>query len=754
MARQFQRRTRRLRQGARNLGDLLRRGRLAPPYRAPYDVVHEGEHYRLRRYGPPAPAVGVASPCPDDTAAGPPLGPLLLVPPLMVTAEIYDISPELSAVAALVEAGVDVWMVDFGDPVTEQGGLERTLDDHILAVSDAVSEVAARAGRAVHLGGYSQGGLFVYQAAAYRQGRDLASLVTLGSPVDMRRNLPVPLYEDLAERMLRSAWTVLSRPAAALDGLPGALTSLGFKLVSLRKELGQYAEFLAALPDREALERHEARRAFLGGEGFVAWPGPAFRTFVDEVLVANRLASGGFVVDGRLISLADLALPILVFVGERDDFAHPPAVRAIRRAAPRAEIHEVTLDAGHFGLVVGGRASAVTWPTVVEWIRAGGAPSATPSDASEAAAPRTPGRDPAMARVAALWPAWQRAGRVARELSALVEVARFDRPRRARLRRGRSRMAFGAGWALARTAEELPDAPFVIHGHRAFSLAEARDRVDRAAEELRSAGVRAGHFIGLAPEPSLHYLTAVCALSRLGAAVVPLADEAALQATTPPTLDALVLGAKARALSLPRVPRVIRLGETAIPTPPPEATETAPRSATDRAASRRFSRPTPTDVALRLPPRAGEGSWRSLPNRAWAAAALHTAVACQLRPGDTLFCALPLASPLALLSALPPALVARCRLALPARGGPEAFWEDVVRTGATVAFLPEDLAHALQDRAASIPPPPHRLRCLVVESADPAPVAALAALARVERLLALCLARDPDAESPLDLVPL
>src|SRR5690606_14403014 len=86
-------------------------------------------------------------------------------------------------------------------------------------------------------------------------------------------------------------------------------------------------------------------------------------------IVHNRLASGGFVIDGRTVTLADIRCPVLVFVGERDDIARPPSVRAISSAAPNAEVCEIPLRAGHFGLVVGSTSLNQTWPSVVEWLR-------------------------------------------------------------------------------------------------------------------------------------------------------------------------------------------------------------------------------------------------------------------------------------------------------------------------------------------------------------------------------------------------
>ena len=94
--------------------------------------------------------------------------PILLVPPLMVASEIYDMAADVSAVGALLRAGMDVWLVDFGAPERVEGGMDRTLDDHVAAVSDAIDRARAATGHDVHVAGYSQGGMFAYQAAAYR----------------------------------------------------------------------------------------------------------------------------------------------------------------------------------------------------------------------------------------------------------------------------------------------------------------------------------------------------------------------------------------------------------------------------------------------------------------------------------------------------------------------------------------------------------------------------------------------------------
>src|SRR5215468_11838087 len=223
-------RIRRLGLAWQNALEIARAGRLTAPYGAPFEVIHEERVYKLRRYAK-APEPGVR----------PVVAPLLLVPPLMVASEVYDISPDVSAVAYLQRAGVDVWLVDFGAPEREEGGMSRTLDDHVRAVSDAVERVRTATGRDVHLAGYSQGGMFCYQAAAFRRSRNVASILALGSPVDLHRTLQVG--EDATERLLGGLRAALSWPLARIEGLPGFWTSTGFRLMSARKEVEQLVDF-------------------------------------------------------------------------------------------------------------------------------------------------------------------------------------------------------------------------------------------------------------------------------------------------------------------------------------------------------------------------------------------------------------------------------------------------------------------------------------------------------------------------------
>ncbi len=708
--RRFQKPLRRLAMATQNALEVIRFGRLTAPYGAPFDIVFEDAIYKLRRYqGAPAPREG-----------GRP--PILLVPPLMVASEVYDIAPEISAVATMVREGVDVWLVDFGAPERQEGGMSRTLDDHVLAVSQAIDRVRAASGRDVHLAGYSQGGMFAYQAAALRRGEGLASVITFGAPVDIHQNIPT-LNDAVAERLIGGLRTALALPLEGTKGLPGFLTSTAFKLLSARKEVGQFVDFVRKLHDRGALERREAKRLFLRGQGFVAWPGPALRKFVDEVIVANRMVAGGMVIDGRPVTLADIRCPILCFVGLRDEMARPEAVRAIREAAPHAEIFDVPVKAGHFGLVVGSGALGVTWPTVIQWLawRDGQGPRpavlATDhpvptlvSDEDEESAFEDLQLDLELLSdvvYKAASAVWHRVEDRARDLVDSIDRVRYQVPRLERLRSMVPDTRVSIALALAEQAAAAPDGTFFLWKGRAFSYKDADQRVNAVVRGLIACDIRPGQQIGVLMHGRPSYLTLVTALSRLGAIAVLLSPDASdtslgrvlaglelsavvtdpehaarVRTLFPGAVFALGGGAETRTLEVGIVdmeainPEAVKLPSWYQPNPG-RAGELA--------------------MIIVAAGRAGEARLSRVTNHRWAFSAYGAAASCTLTAKDTVYCCLPLHHAAGSMVSAGAALVSGARLALADRFDPETFWTEVRRYGATVVFYAGEMCRALVD---------------------------------------------------------
>lgn len=686
---------------AENALELARLGRFTDPVHAPYKVSHRMEIARLRRYGGDHHRPSVSAP-------------VLLIPPLMVTAEIYDVAPDASGVSALVAEGLDVWVIDFGSPESEEGGMERTFDDHVRAVSDAIDWIATKTAHDVHLVGYSQGGMFAYQAAAFRKSERVASLITLGSPIDIHRSLPM-VEETAAGRLFELLQNAVEMPLDKLEGIPGFLSSSGFKALAIHKEAGQLLDFVKKLHDRQALEKREARRRFLGGEGFVAWPGPALKKFIDEFVVHNRMLSGGFVVAGRTVTLADIVCPILFFVGERDTIANERSIRAIRGAAPKAEIYEVSMRAGHFGLVVGRQAMRFSWPTVASWVRWREGVAGQP-DVLQAPAPLEQPWEAEFEDVdfdfgrfyqtllGSLGTLWSRIGRGASELGEQLDSFRWQLPRLSVLQQLKPETRVSQGLALSEQALQNPDGTFFLWEGRAFSYAEADRRVDNVVRGLIHCGIRRGERVAVLMGMRPSFLSVTGALSRLGAVPIllsPSSPRAVLEdAITTFHPRFIVTDPQSAALGQELRVEVLVLGgvnqERAIP-PGAVDMESIDPDAVELPA---WYEPNPgcaRDLALVMltagrgrKPRAAK-----ITNERWAFSAYGTAATCTLSPRDTVYCALPLHHPAGLLVAVGGGLVGGSRLALADGFAPTRFWEDVRLYGATVVFYAGEMLREL-----------------------------------------------------------
>jgi putative long chain acyl-CoA synthase len=650
---------------------------------SPFEVAAERPVYRLRHYYASA-------------AQG---APVLLVPPLMLAADVYDVSPSSSAVSVLHADGADPWVVDFGAPEREEGGLERTLADHVVAVSDAVERVREATGRDVHLGGYSQGGMFCYQAAAFRRGEGIDSVIAFGSPVDTRVALPLGIPEELAE----SGAGVLA-DLFAHTAVPAWVSRTGFRLLDPVKSLRQRIDFLRQLHDREALLPRERQRRFLMGEGWVAWPGPALADFMRQFIAHNRMLQGGFVIEDRTVTLADIACPVLTVVGTVDEIAPAAAVRAVSRAAPRADVYELALRAGHFGLVVGSNATRTTWPAVASWTKwragEGELPDGVRKVGEDEPEPEPPGVGTRLG--VGLELAAGVGGGLARSLAGaasrsvggvrvLAEEITGQLPRLARMGRLGPETRVSLGLLLDEQARKAPESDFFLFEDRAYPHAAVKRRVDNVVRGLLSLGVRQGEHVGVLMSTRPSGLSVVAALNRLGAVAVlmrpdgPVEREAELggvgrivadpelaeRARDAGAAEVLVLGGGGDPRELgPGVIDMERIDPDGVREPawyqpnPGRASELAFILFTGEAERTRANRVT---------------------NGRWALSAFATASAAALSDDDTVYAVTPIYHPSGLLMSVGGAIAGGSRLAIARHFDPATFWEEVRRYGITVA---------------------------------------------------------------------
>ncbi len=679
---------------AQNGLEVLRYGGLetgAVP--SPFQIVESVPMYRLRRYFPPDTRSGAES-------AGPPV---LMVHPMMMSADMWDVTRDEGAVGILHVAGVDPWVIDFGSPDQVEGGMQRNLSDHVVALSEAVDTVKRVTDRDVHLAGYSQGGMFSYQTAAYRRSKDLASIVAFGSPVDTLAALPMNLPAGLA---VGAADFMADHVFSRID-IPGWLARTGFQMLDPIKTAQSRVDFVRQLHDREALLPREQQRRFLMNDGYIAWSGPAIAELLKQFIAHNRMMSGGFAIRGDLVTLSDIDCPVLAVVGEVDDIGQPASVRGIKRASPQADVYEYLIRSGHFGLVVGSKAATQTWPTVAAWAKwiagegempADVVPMALqPAELNESGVPLASRLAHGAAAATEMTFGLARTAAdavVAANKSARALVAETARtlPRLARLGQINDHTRISLGRIMTEQASATPDGEFLLFDGRVHTYEAVDRRVNNVVRGLIDVGVRQGAHVGVLMQTRPSALVAIAALSRLGAVAVlmppdadlaeaarlgsvsdVIADPVSLDAARKLPLRVLVLGGgEGRDLDLAADDDVIDMEKI-----DPDVVDLPG-----------WYRPNPgfaKDLAyVAFATVAGELVARQITNFRWALSAFGTASAANLGRTDTVYCLTPLHHQSGLLVSLGGAVVGGTRIALSRGLRPDRFVHELRQYGVTV----------------------------------------------------------------------
>jgi putative long chain acyl-CoA synthase len=470
-------------------------------------------------------------------------------------------------------------------------------------------------------------------------------------------------------------------------------------------------DFVRQLHDREALLPREQQRRFLESEGWIAWSGPAISELLKQFIAHNRMMTGGFAVNGQMVTLTDITCPVLAFVGEVDDIGQPASVRGIRRAAPNAEVYESRIRTGHFGLVVGSKAAQQGWPTVaswVQWLATGGDKPAgidlmadqpiEHTDSGVALSSRLVHgigevSETALGLARGAADAVVSANKSMRTMA--VETAR-TLPRLARLGQINDHTRISLGRIIGEQANNAPQGEFLLFDGRVHTYEAVDRRINNVVRGLIEVGVRQGDRIGVLMETRPSALVAIAALSRLGAVAVVMRPDADLAAsvrlggvteilTDPTNLEAarqwtgrvLVLGGgETRDLHLPadalergHVVDMEKIDPDAVQLPA-------------------WYRPNPglaRDLAfIVFSAVGGELVARQITNYRWAVSAFGTASAAGLDRRDTVYCLTPLHHESALLVSLGGAVVGGTRIALSRGLGADRFVQEIRQYGVTV----------------------------------------------------------------------
>jgi polyhydroxyalkanoate synthase len=96
--------------------------------------------------------------------------------------------------------------------------------------------------------------------------------------------------------------------------------------------------------------------------------GETFREFVKKLYQRNELVRGELRLGDRRVDLGRLTCPLLLLTAPNDHLVPPSSTEGIRASVGSPGVESMAIDAGHVGLVVGGKAHKTVWPAATRWL--------------------------------------------------------------------------------------------------------------------------------------------------------------------------------------------------------------------------------------------------------------------------------------------------------------------------------------------------------------------------------------------------
>ena len=294
--------------------------------------------------------------------------PVLIAYGLVGRYTMADLQEDRSLVRNLLNLGVDLYVVDWGNPSRADRWL--TLDDYINGyLGECVEVIRERHGiDSVNLLGICEGGVFTLCYAALHP-ETVKNLVITITPVDFHGDA----HEERLGFGFINLWTRSLKPEdidrliEAHGNLPGDLMGSVFSMMTPMRTLTKYnLDLLEVMDDKKKLLN------FLRMEKWIAdrphHPGEAAKQWLKDLYQDNKLVKGELKLGGRTVDLKNLTMPVLNVFAKDDHIIPPATTQALKVCVGSKDYQELPLPGGHVGVFVGGKSQGLLGPGIANWL--------------------------------------------------------------------------------------------------------------------------------------------------------------------------------------------------------------------------------------------------------------------------------------------------------------------------------------------------------------------------------------------------
>lgn len=290
--------------------------------------------------------------------------PVLIVYALVNRPSILDLQQGHSAIAQMLESGLDVYLIDWGYPDESDKHLDLNyyINELIGACVDIICNKSSI--KQINLLGVCQGGVLSLCYSSLHPER-IMNLVTLVTPVDFKTE------SDTLSNLVRHVDIDLM--VNTMGNIPGDMLSNTF--LSLRPYYLQLKKYLNLVDATELLDdKSKARIAhFIFMERWIFdcpdQAGETFREFVKGCYQQNQLMKNTLKVGGCPIDLSTLNIPVLNIYANQDHLVPPASSKALEKLIPKNHYQEMAVEGGHIGIFVSPKSVETIFPAIADWLR-------------------------------------------------------------------------------------------------------------------------------------------------------------------------------------------------------------------------------------------------------------------------------------------------------------------------------------------------------------------------------------------------
>jgi polyhydroxyalkanoate synthase len=286
--------------------------------------------------------------------------PLLISYALVNRQYMMDLQPDRSVFKSFLDAGLDLYVIDWGYPTAEDMYL--TLDDHINWYMDECVDFIREETKKdkINILGVCQGGTFATIYTALHPEK-IKNLVTLVVPIDFSSN------DGMLFRWSR--FMNIDSLIDAYDGVvPGDVMNIAYLILKpLTLTMDKYVGMTDKWMDKDFLTN------FLRMEKWTfdspAQVGATLSQFIKDMYQDNKLIKGELELGGEKVNLKNIKCPVLCACADKDHLVPLSASEPFIDALGSKDKTFQHFNTGHIGMFTSSKSRTEIIPGIIKWIK-------------------------------------------------------------------------------------------------------------------------------------------------------------------------------------------------------------------------------------------------------------------------------------------------------------------------------------------------------------------------------------------------